>query len=103
MFEEKKDSVIGIPYYTEADWMIQRQNSVDDSGFKNYEEMKHHTEKLKKDMISQGYNVVDVKINAAEMQEYFEKKGIKNNSSNRSRYVAEILRSEDEPKTKTTI
>jgi hypothetical protein len=51
-----KGSVKGIPYYTEVDWQIQCQNS----GFKNYEEMLEHTKKLKKDIQTKGYHVVDV-------------------------------------------
>lgn len=89
---KSKGSVIGIPYYTEADWQIQCQNNVDDSGFKSYEEMLEHSQKLKKDIESKGYRVKDVPINATIMQEYFENKGLKNNSENRSSYVADTLR-----------
>ena len=96
--KKEKGSIIGIPYYTEADWNIQCQNSVDDSGFRSYEEMRMHTEKLKRDIQAQGYNAVDVPINASEMQEYFEKHGLENNSKNRSAYVAELLRKRDEAK-----
>ncbi|MBW2974700.1 hypothetical protein KY366_03185 [Candidatus Woesearchaeota archaeon] len=90
--DKPKRSAIGIPFYTEADWQIQCRNSVDDSGFKNYEEMLEHTQKLKKDIESKGYHVKDVPINATVMQEYFEKNGLKNNSENRSSYVADLLR-----------
>jgi len=96
MQNNKKGAIIGIPYYTEADWQIQCQNSVDYSGFKSYEEMRRHTEKLKEDMQAQGYNAVDVNINASEMQEHFEKNNLENNSENRGTYVAELLRKRDE-------
>lgn len=87
-----KGSVIGIPFYTEADRQIQFQNSVDDSGFKSYDEMLEHTRKLKNDIESKVYLVKDVPINASAMQEYFEKNELKNNSKNRSSYVADLLR-----------
>ena len=89
---KNEGSVIGIPYYTKADWQIQCQNSADGSGFKHYEEMLEHTQKLKKDIQSRGYNAVDVPINASAMHEYFEKNGLENNTKNRSSYVADLLR-----------
>lgn len=88
----KEGAIIGLPFYTEPDWQIQCSNSVDDSGFKNYYEMQSHHEKLKKDLEDNGYQIVDVPINASEMQEYFEKNGLKNDSQNRSKYIAELLR-----------
>jgi hypothetical protein len=90
--EPKEGAIIGLPFYTEADWKIQCNNSVDDSGFKGYDEMRNHHERLKKDLEAEGYQIVDVSINASEMQESFDKNGLKNNSQNRSRYIADLLR-----------
>lgn len=54
--------------------------------------MRQHHEKIKKDIEAKGHKVVDIIINATEMQKYFDKNGLKNNGQNRARYVADLLR-----------
>ena len=85
---KRKGIVVGLPFYTPEQWKIQKKNSIDDDGFRSYEEWKSEYEEVKKLLKEAGVEVVDVSIDANSMQKYFDDKKLKNISRNRATYIA---------------
>ena len=79
---------VNLAYYREKDWKRfvgladDRENLHD-----NWKDWHKSFLKLKKDMISQGFEVMDIVIDLDELEIFCKIRGIKNNGKARSQFV----------------
>lgn len=81
---------IALAYYKKEDWERFLESIDDrDSMHDTWEEWHESYIKLKRNLISQGFLVVDFVVNIDELINYCKIRGIRNNGKARSQFVAE--------------
>lgn len=81
---------IALAYYKKEDWERFLESTDDrDSMHDTWEEWHESYTKLKRDLISQGFLVVDFVVNIDELINYCKIRGIRNNGKARSQFVTE--------------
>ena len=81
---------IKLAYYRKKDWkrfvnIISDRESMHETWYDWHKDF----EKIKQNLIKQGFEIVDVIVDLNELTEYCRLKGIKNNGKARSQFVQE--------------
>jgi hypothetical protein len=79
---------VKLAYYRKKDWK-RFVNIIDDreSMHETWYDWHKGYEKAKRDLINQGFEVVDIVVDLDELMKYCKLKGIKNDGSARSQFV----------------
>ena len=82
---------VKLAYYRKKDWKrFIKINDDKESMHSSWKEWHKDFQKMKKNLISEGYHVIDVEIDLDKLIDYCKKKGIKNDGKARSQFVQEI-------------
>lgn len=80
---------INMAYYREEDWELLRSISEDKHKMrKDWKDWLARYEQTKRDLVNEGFEVVDIIVDIDELIQFCIANGIQNNSSARSRFVA---------------
>jgi hypothetical protein len=91
--------VLGVCWYTPEEFIKMKQAASDREVFEDtYEEWRQFAEKTMADLKKQGADPRRVFVKTDDFRRWCDKNGLPTDGSARTRYVAEILRAENNPK-----
>ena len=100
--EEKNDEVklvLGVCWYTPEEFIKMKQAAIDGDNFEDtYEEWRQFAAKTMNDLKKQGVNPRKVYVKTDDFRWWCEKNDLSTDGPARTRYVAEILKSENNSK-----
>ena len=93
--------ILGICWYTPDEFIRMKQIAIDGGDFEaTYEEWLHSAERARKVLKRQNVNSQKVHVKTEDFRLWCVKNDLLTNGASRTRYVAEILKSENDSKRK---
>ena len=82
---------VKLAYYNRQDW-DQLINIIDvkENMHKKWEDWKQAFDKLKTELVTNGFEIIEVVINLETLIEYCKRNGLKNTGATRSKFVQQI-------------
>ena len=91
--------VLGVCWYTPEEFIKMKQTAIDGNNFEDtYEEWRQFVEKTMKVLKRQGVNPSKVYVKTEDFKWWCKKNNLSTDGPARTRYVAEILKSENNSK-----